>query len=412
MAMRPTTRRLLGVLAVLALATAGAGLWVRHQQRHPVVVGAFQDPFLFPDGTRVRDRADWQARRAQIKDQLARIQYGRMPGPPRAIEVAIHSTHRREDGSAYEQVVLTVVPNGPFSDRRFSFGLDLYTPPGSGPFPAIVSVGPDGTGSAVANHVQITGRGFIYACVHHTDLGPDTGGFDRVGPAQAAYPDHDWGSLAVWAWGAMRAADYLLAEPWVSAADGFPAVDATSLIVTGHSRRGKAAMLAGAFDERFALVAPNGSGCGGAGSYRVRGFRAETLGAITSPDRYKAWFQQDFGRFAGREADLPFDQHFLRALVAPRRILSTDATGDLWANPVGTQAVYEAAQPVFDFLDVGRHNAIHFRKGKHAYLHEDFEALMDFADAAFFGAPVDRDYHDPPFPSNFPIPYEAPRQPQ
>ena len=100
--------------------------------------------------------------------------------------------------------------------------------------------------------------------------------------AQSAYPSYSWGSLGVWAWGASRVVDYLIGEGWVDAPNGIPDADPTKLIITGHSRRGKTALLAGAMDERFAMVVPNGSGCGGTGSFLVQGCACETIQLITS----------------------------------------------------------------------------------------------------------------------------------
>lgn len=176
--------------------------------------------------------------------------------------------------------------------------------------------------------------------------------------------------------GASRMLDYLKT---------LPQVDGDKVAITGHSRAGKAALLAGAMDERFALVNPNGSGCGGAGLFRILGPFSENLGAITHPSRFQEWFQKDFRAFVGKEAHLPFDQHFMRALVAPRPVLSTDGTEDCWANPLGTQLNYLAAQPVFDFLGVPENNALHFRPGEHDHTDADFRALLDFADWKFFG---------------------------
>ena len=157
-------------------------------------------------------------------------------------------------------------------------------------------------------------------------------------------------------------------------------------------------MLAGALDERITLVAPNGSGCGGAGCYRILGRKSETLDAITDPKRFSYWFQPRFRDFVGKETRLPFDQHFLKVLVAPRALISTDALGDLWANPLGTQATFVAAQPVFGFLGASERNGIHFREGGHAQNEADWRALVDFADKQFFGKSVARRFDVLPFP--------------
>ncbi len=371
------------------------------------IIKPLPDPFLFNNGTRVATQSDWMARREEIKTTLLEIEYGRMPGRPDAIEASVESIEPLEYGTV-QYIILTIVPHNETPVANFNMSLWLYTPPNGGPFPAIVKVSPDGTGSQVAINKTILNRGYIFVCYQHTDLDPDTNGYDEVGSAQAAYPEYDWGSLAVWAWGAMRVADFLLGEPWVTAPAGFPDIAPEKLIVTGHSRRGKTALIAGAFDERFSMVDPNGSGCGGAGSFLVQGAGSETLESITSSTRYKSWFKSDFGKYGNNEKSLPLDQHFLRVLVAPRLIISTDGLDDDWANPLGTQAIYEASQPVFDFLGVTKNNAIHYREGGHGFTEKDFAALLGFADKMLLGKESTIDFYMTPYDTDFPIEYTAP----
>ncbi|HNR29340.1 MAG TPA: hypothetical protein PKI11_00490, partial [Candidatus Hydrogenedentes bacterium] len=230
-------------------------------------------------------------------------------------------------------------------------------------------------------------RGYGFAGFDRHDLDADSP--DRTDGVHPLYPDYDWASLAVWAWGCMRVMDFL------ETVDG---VDAAKVALTGHSRAGKTALLAGALDERFAVVAPHASGTGGAGAYRVMGRGAETLALITSPDRFHYWFHSRLALFAGHEDRLPFDQHFLKALVAPRALICIEGRDDLWANPVGTQATTRAAQPVFDFLGTSGRNGLHIRPGGHDTTPEDWEILLDFANHVFRGAPDDPKFHTMPFP--------------
>lgn len=370
------------------------------------IKGSFPNPFIFNNGSAVSSVPEWNERRGEIKDILMDIEYGHLPGVPDALNVTLLENETRADNSTKVVVNITVVPSNSTPGQNFTFTTDIYVPEGSGPFPAIVKVSPDGTGTQEENNMTITGSGYIYACFHHVDLDPDQEGV--VGPAQAAYPGHDWGSLMVWAWGAMRVADYLLGESWVNA-PWFPGVRPDALIVAGHSRRGKTALLASAFDERFSMVDCNGGCAGGAASYLVLGVGAETLGDITSQDKYHYWFQEDFGQYAGRETELPFDQHFLRALVAPRVMLTTDGEDDLWANPIGVQAVYEAAQPFFDFLGVPGRNGIHFRAGGHGFKARDFEVLLNFAGTLLLNdTGIVDEFYDTPYDIDFPIYYQAP----
>ena len=327
---------------------------------------ALPDPLLLADGQRVQTRADWVKRREEIKAILLREEYGRMPPAPENVKVAEASpVEVQNDGAThFQRLRLTMGTRD-----RISVQVERYFPAGKGPFPVIVRVG---LGCPVIG--DLNKRGYALVCFEHRDLDPETEGSDTAGPAQLAYPEYDWGSVGVWAWGASRVLDYVLT---------LPETDSSAMIVTGHSRTGKAALLAGALDERFAMVAPNGSGCGGVSCYRYQSKGSEDLESITRPSRFASWFQKDFRRYAGHEDTLPFDQHFLRALVAPRMMLSTDALGDIWANPLGNQAGYFGAQPVFDFLDAPESNQMHFREGDHDQLGEDFMTLVDAADWYF-----------------------------
>jgi acetyl esterase/lipase len=172
-------------------------------------------------------------------------------------------------------------------------------------------------------------------------------------------------------------------------------VDRQHIAVTGHSRGGKAALLAGALDERIALTAPNASGCGGAGCYRVLGEKSEDIAAITN--RFSYWFHPRLKEFVSHVDQLPFDQHSLKALVAPRAQLSTEGLDDLWANPYGTQVSFVAARKVYEFLGAAGKIGIHFREGKHAHTAEDWQALLDFADLQFFGKNTETRFDKLPF---------------
>jgi hypothetical protein len=371
---------------------------------HPLVIKPFPDPFIFNNGTRVSTIQDWNARRGEIKDLLLNTEYGTMPGRPDRMLVVETSTVDIGVGKTMRALTIVIVPSNA-SSKSFNFTAWIFIPAGSGPFPAIVKVGKDGEGfNATAME-----RGYMYACFNNLVLDADEEGSDIDGPPQLAYPDHTWGSVAVWAWGAMRLADYLLREPWVDTGSAYvPNVDPGVIAITGHSRKGKAALVAGAFDERFTLVVPNGSGCGGAGSFLVQGPACETIATMTSYLIYKAWFKADFGRFGCNEVQLPFDQHFLRALVAPRLMLSTDGLDDYWANPVGTQAVYDASMPVFSFLNASSRNGIHYRQGGHDFLVEDFNVLLDFADTMLRGITRSGDFYMHPFSFTAPVEYESP----
>ncbi len=164
-------------------------------------------------------------------------------------------------------------------------------------------------------------------------------------------------------------------------------------MVTGHSRGGKTALLAGAMDSRIAITVPAGSGAGGCGSFKYLQGGAQTLIHITREDKFDYWFQPRISDFNRRVDRLPFDQHFLKALVAPRAMLCTDGLHDEWANPWGAQQTTEAAREVYKFLGVPDKIGIHFRQGGHHHNVEDWEALLDFSDYNFYGKALPGDFY-------------------
>ena len=354
------------------------------------------DPFVGRDGTRVESASEWTRHRPWLRALLEHYEYGRMPPHAGAVDAEVLWRRELLGGTAIEQRV--VLSCGP--ERAIRIRASLTVPRGDGPFPVVFK-----NESRLGPHCPILARwierGYAFAEYVVTDLDPDAR--DQVGPAQAAYPDHDWATIAVWAWGGMRLVDYLSSLPFV---------DRDRLVCTGHSRGGKTALLTAAFDERIAVVAPNGSGAGGAGSYRIRGEKSESLDAITNPDRFGYWFHRRLRDFAGREERLPFDQHFLASLVAPRALLITGASGDLWANPLGTQQVYLAAKEVYSFLGARPKIGIHVRAGQHDQLVADWLALLDFAELHLFGRrpPPARWFDRVPFHSEEPaFEWRAPR---
>jgi hypothetical protein len=194
----------------------------------------------------------------------------------------------------------------------------------------------------------------------------------------------DCGALMAWAWGFHRVID---------AVETMDRIDAKRVVVTGHSRYGKAALVAGAFDERIALTVPSHSGCAGAAPYRfIYGKNEQLHNAVGA---FPHWFRPDFKRFVDNVERLPVDQHLLIALVAPRALLGTEGAKDIWINPQGAQLTYVAAKKVYEFLGAGDRISIRYRPVGHIPSNED---LLDFADHMFFQKPLSDDFGKLPYP--------------
>jgi hypothetical protein len=232
-------------------------------------------------------------------------------------------------------------------------------------------------------------RGYAIATFYCGDVQPDRPdvreGMRATMPATGADDPAATGTIMWWAWGIHRVVDYLVTDP---------AIDAKRIAVVGHSRLGKTALLAGAFDDRIAVTIANQAGCGGSGPSRHDDARAETVAIIT--DKFPHWFCGNFATFGADPAKLPFDQNCLVALCAPRPVLFTAAADDVWANPSGQFEVLRAATPVYELLGVEGLTASDapkpgaplvasrlgywIRPGKHAMGLADWEAFFEFAD--------------------------------
>jgi hypothetical protein len=171
-------------------------------------------------------------------------------------------------------------------------------------------------------------------------------------------------------------------------------IDSKHIAVVGHSRLGKAALLAGAFDERIALVCPHQAGCGGTAP--SRGVVGESVTRIN--DVFPHWFNGNFKQFGSQTDRIPFDQHCVIALCAPRPILVTCAVEDTWSNPAGQFEMLKAADKLYrwvgtDGLSVSAMPApsvlidstegYFIRPGIHSMTAVDWAAFLDFADKHF-----------------------------
>jgi dienelactone hydrolase len=329
------------------------------------------DLFRLENGQHVETVPQWRQRRAEMLDQILDIEYGHLPPvPERVLSETLNEYVAANLDQAKSSQHRLQVGNSPALDFR----LDLLVPAGSGPFPVVLSG--DGCWHTVSDEVKLAvlRRGYALAVFSRAEIVPDNRHLGRTTGLYRLYPQGDYGAISAWAWGFHRCVDFLIERP---------ELDPNCIAVIGFSRGGKAALLAGAMDERIALTVANNSGCGGAGCHRWRGEGSEAL-----EDCLKAfphWFSPRLQEYIGKESQLPFDQHYLKALVAPRSLLTTEALGDLWANPEGTWLTHQAAREAYRFLQAEEKNGIWFRDGGHQLGIADWKAFLDFADWQFKG---------------------------
>jgi hypothetical protein len=360
------------------------------------------EPYTLPDplaykGKKVTSALTWPARRAEILDLFRTNVYGRSPGKPEHVAFSsIEENPKAMDGAATLRRIAITSRRG---TRTHRFELILFLPnKRSGPAPVFLLINnrpPSNTDptrkekSEFWPAEQMIARGFGMATFHYAELAPDDAKTYRDGVIKffdngtGAPTPYTWGALAAWGWGASRAMDYFETDP---------RVDKAHVAVVGHSRGGKAALWAGAEDERFAMVISNDSGEGGAALSR-RNF-GETIERINTS--FPHWFTATYKTFNGRAAELPVDQHMLLSLIAPRALYVASAGEDLWADPRGEFLSLTATSPVFAFwgdapirngdmpaidtpLIVGR-RGYHIRTGGHNLTPYDWDRYADFAD--------------------------------
>jgi hypothetical protein len=366
--------RTVRVLAILLLFCAGAWPVAGADQKAPKPVGELPEikglpnPFVFADGSPVRTKDDWARRRTELKDLFQDYEYGHLPPKPKKMTIERGDKVVNETSKV---VVQDLTVNLEQDDKKLALHVRLAMPQDAkGPVPVVVQ-GAFGR----TDYALYATRGYAVAECRFNEIALDNKDKARtVGVYQLFGDKIDCGGLMAWAWGVSRVLDTL---------ETVDQIDAKKAIVTGHSRYGKAALIAGAFDDRIALTVPSHSGCAGCSPYRFIYGKSEQLHNIVGA--FPHWFRPDFKQFVGNVERLPVDQHLLIALVAPRALLATEGTNDTWINPEGSQLTHVAAKKVYEFLKAGDKISIRFRPVGHVPSLED---LLDYADHVFFNKPL------------------------
>jgi Abhydrolase family len=411
---------------------------------------AMPDVMTLDNGKPVKTLKQWDERREQMKRILEYYAVGLAPPAPGNVKGVEVSSQMLMDGKVkYRLVQLTFGPQ-----QSLSLDIGIFTPAQGGPFPVLVSPsgtppgatalprlaqganqgrnedvllvtgpavpgaardgmeggGPTGrpgggqgaqrprmfgprTAEQIAETNPALAHGFAFVTFNNNDCGEDTtlrmadGSWAyRTTRFFPAYPNYDWGLLRAWAWGASRIVDYLETDP---------SIDKSKLIITGVSRTGKAALIAGAFDDRWAMVAPVASSGGGTPAYRYSGSvpdRGGKEGLTEMVRKYPNWFSPHLHQFWGQPDKLPFDEHWFIALVAPRPLISLEGDHDQNVNQNGVYQSIKAARPAYAFLHASDKLGVSWADRPHGMVQGDWDALLAFADKWLLNKPVERTF--------------------
>jgi len=349
------------------------------------------DPFRFVDGQQVTNHADWQCRQAEVKELFQRYELGYKPPRPQHVSGSFSND--------------TLFINAGQGGKQISWNVSItYPENGTAPYPAIIALDgatiPIPAGVAVItliddeialqNDVTSRGVGLFYELYGN---GSDTTA----------------GAMMAWAWAVSRIVDVLEMTPESK-------INVNKLGVTGCSRDGKGALVAGAFEERIALTLVIESGSGGSACWRLSDYEASVLDQFTQTSHEivteNVWFSIAFDYYAMNRTDLlPFDHHMLAGLVAPRGLFVTDNTEFIWLGPWSNKGCMKSARFIYEALGV-ESNMGFYQSPPHdhcmfpTYQNAD---LFAFTDKFFFDKNTNTDifevtYHN----QSFNVPYWDP----
>lgn len=282
------------------------------------------DLLMMKNGQKAKTIEEWRLRRREIIDLLSREEYGYTPAAPVKVTARIDpvsdleiNTHAFANKAVQQVIHLSFdTPGG-----EFTFPFILAVPKSQKKAPVFVYIGfrpsfPD----QYLPVEEILDHGFAVASFCYKDVTDDSADFDKLAKLYPRDVNTGWGKIGMWAFAASRIMDYLETRE---------DIDFARVCVSGHSRIGKTALWCAAQDERFSMVVSNNSGCSGAAiSRRKEGERIEHITSV-----FPFWFCGNYQKWRGREDELPFDQHMLLALIAPRKLYVNSAQEDKWAGP-------------------------------------------------------------------------------
>lgn len=386
---------------------------------------ALPDPLTFNNGQKVKTLNQWPARRKEILEMMTNEMYGISPSRPKNIYFEVFDLDKNALGgkATRKQVTVHIKENG----QEVKFDLLIYIPNKTKhPVPAIVGINFIGNQAIHADPkiklteawtenskmfpCAINGKvtdacrgvnasqwpvdsildaGYALVTMYREEIASDRKEEMFKTGIHVLYPElqnreDNFGTVAAWAWAMSRAVDYLETDK---------DIDSKKIIAFGFSRLGKAALWAGATDPRFALVLSNESGAGGDKQFhRGIGENIRRLNTV-----FPHWYAKSFRKYMDKDTVLPFDQHFVLALIAPRPVYLA-AEEDKGSDPEGEFETAKASDAIYKFLGTKGFPAttlpalnepvygqigFHIRPGGHDVKNFDWKQFLNFSNLQF-----------------------------
>ncbi len=329
----------------------------------------------------VKNEAYWSERRKELLEILQNELFGHSPDAPKCVNAKIEDFDKTICTGYAKQQKITL--SFETEKGEFSFDFDLILPKTEKKVPVFVNIRfiKEFYSHRTPPIEEIVDNGFALASVCYKNITSDD---ENMQDGLAKMFTSDWGKIGMWAWATSRIIDYLQTRD---------EIDSKNIAVIGHSRLGKTALWCSAQDSRVRLVCANDSGCAGAAYERVKHGNAETTKAIV--EKFPYWFCKNYKKYADNADKMPFDQHFLIALCAPRNVCIGSADEDFWADPYSEQLSCIAASPAWEIFGkqgfVGQTSpaksgdnfdkgciGYHLRKGVHFLSRTDWCVYIDY----------------------------------
>ena len=363
--------------------------WTRNYDESKIPAYTLPDPLLCENGHVVTSAEEWEKyRRPELLDIVKTYMYGHAPVLEHPLEYKVEIVDANFQGK-YTKKNITLYLTDKNEEGPLTHAELVIPNNAKGPVPLFMIFGWGFMNQMYPSELFLE-HGYGVAILNTFEAAPDKKESFTDGLISAYYNEkqvyrrpNEWGSLAAWAWEASRLMDYFQNDTQV---------DAKKVAVLGISRLGKAALWAAAQDRRFAVVFPVNSGCGGGAlSRRMIG---ETVWSMNN--EFPHWTCDNFQQFSLREQYMPFDQHSVIALCAPRPIYLATAVEDTWGDPKGEFLAGKGAEPVYalyglagigcedqpavdNAMDKG-YIAYHVRSGGHGAMPYDWNQFIKFAD--------------------------------